>query len=116
MTADPRFTYGRAVAGYDEQFVETLRTAISTTIAETSFVSDAPVMAVRSSETIDALVDVLAQLIAVSDLARSPTTLRKGVDKIAMRLRQHATQAAADSEVQDFKRRCFRAGTVGGHA
>jgi hypothetical protein len=116
MSDRGRTTFERAFAGFDPQFADTLQTAIITAVAEASIVSDARVMAVRTSETIEALVVVLAQVIAVSDIARSPTTLRKGVDEIARRLRQHATRAAANSEVQNFKRRCFRSGNVEGNA
>jgi hypothetical protein len=117
MTPDPRFTFDRAVAGFDPQFAETLQGTIITAIAKASIVSDVPVMAVRTSETIDALLVVLAQVIAISDLARSPTSLRKGLDEIARRLRQHATRAAANSDVQRFRARCFNGtGNVEGHA
>ena len=116
MSTNPRFTYKRAVAGYDDRFADALRTVIATAIAEASLVSDAHVMALRTSETIEALVAVLAEVIAVSDLARSPTALRKGVDAIALKLRQHATRAAANSTVQDFRMRCFRSGGDRGHA
>jgi low affinity Fe/Cu permease len=116
MSANPDFICARAFAGFDPQFAEALQGAIITAIGEASIVSDARVMAIRTSETIEALLVVLAQVIAISDLARSPTSLRKGLDEIARKLRQHTTRAAAGSHVQDFRRRCFRTGNVEGHA
>lgn len=116
MTGDPRFTYGRAISGFDAEFAEAVQGAIITAIAEASVVGDASVMAIRTSESIAALIVVLAQAIAISDLARSPMTLRRAVDEIARRLRQHAQRAAAHSSIHDFKRRSFHGADTGGDA
>src|SRR5262245_58400457 len=51
MTADPRFTYARATSGYDPEFERALVDAITITIAQSSHVSDANVMAIRTGET-----------------------------------------------------------------
>jgi hypothetical protein len=95
MSADPRFE--RALAD-----------AIGTAIATTSVVVDAPIMAIRTGETLAALVTTLASVLALSPAARSPTALRRAVDTIAKQLRRQAAAAVADPSVHEFKRRgCF---------
>lgn len=89
---------------------------IGDAIARASLVTDANAMVLRTGESIGALVRVPASMIALSpDAARSPTTVRKFVDQVSKRLRVLATQAATDSDVQDFRRR-FNTDGVGGHA
>src|SRR5262245_60814299 len=101
-------TYARAVAGYDDAFERALADVITTAIAKTSVVTDAPVMALRTGETIAALTSALASVLAPTLAARSPTALRRAVDDIAKRLRRQAAAAAADPTTREFKTRgCF---------
>lgn len=117
MSDTGRTTYEKATCGYDSDFERALAAAITTAIAEASRVTDAPVMALRTGETIAALTTTLAGMIALSPAARSPTTLRRAVDDIAKRLRRLAAAAVADPSVREFKRRgCFDGTDVGGSA
>ena len=118
MTAEfPRTTYERAVAGYDPAFERQLLEAITRAIFETSLCADANVMALRTGETANALLTALAVIIGLSPSAtRSPTALRKTIDEFGKRLRRRVAEAESNSSVQDFARRSFRGGDVGGTA
>jgi hypothetical protein len=114
--SNPRTTYARAQQ-YDPAFERALVDEIGATIATASVCSDANVMAVRTGETIAALVTVLAGVIALTPAAtRSPTALRRMVDEIAKHLRVQATQAAADPDIRAFRERVFNGTDIGGHA
>ena len=82
MTA-ARTTYARATAGYDEQHERELVENILEVILETSRVSDANVVALRTAESASALLSVLAIVLAMSPAAtRSPTALRHLIDAL----------------------------------
>lgn len=103
-----RTSYATATRGYDEAFERSLADAIAVVIATESIVTDAPIMALRTGETVGALVTTLASVLALTPDARSPTTLRRAVDAIAKTLRRKAAAAAADPSVRAFKTRgCF---------
>jgi hypothetical protein len=70
-------TYARAAAGYDAQFRRRLADAITTTIAAESRVSDAAVIAIRTSETMDALADILVTIWSRPRRRRRPTPMAK---------------------------------------
>lgn len=117
MKPDPRTDYATATRGYDAAFEHALAAAITTAIAEASRVTDAPVMALRTGETVAALTTTLAGMLALTPAARSPTALRHAVDEIAKRLRRLAAAAAADPSVREFKARgCFDGTDVGGRS
>ena len=62
-----RFTYERARRGYDAAFVDALAEHIVEAIARASIVSDEPrVMAIRSTETVEALTRVLCTIAATN--------------------------------------------------
>jgi hypothetical protein len=116
MTVDPRFTYARAAAGYDDEFEGELTREILTAITKVSRVADADCLCIRTGEIIVALITNLAGMLALTPYAvRAPTTLRKTVDEIAKHLRRKAAEAAADPETRAFRDRCFGP-DVGGHA
>ena len=74
-------------------------------------------MALRTGETANALLTALAVIIGLSPSAtRSPTALRKTIDEFGKRLRRRVAEAESNSSVQDFARRSFRGGDVGGTA
>jgi hypothetical protein len=117
MNAGPRFTYGRAVAGFDQEFEHELLEVITTAIAEASIVSDANVMAIRTGETASALITALAAVLAISPAAaRSPTAIRHTIDELGKRLRRRIASAERDPSVQEFLRRCFNVTDVAGRA
>jgi len=102
-------TYERATRVYDDEHERELCDAIMRAIAETSRVSDANVMVIRTGEAASALVSVLAMVLAFSPAAaHSPTAIRKTVDELGKRLCRRVTAARASADVQDFIRRCFR--------
>jgi hypothetical protein len=47
---------------------------------------------------------------------RSKTSIRKTIDELRKRLQRRVAAAESDGDVQDFIRRCFRDGDVGGNA
>jgi hypothetical protein len=109
-------TYQRATASYDEAHERELVDAIMIAIAETSRVSDANAMVIRTGEAASALVSCLAAVLALSpSAARSPTAMRKAVDELGKRLRRRVAAAQASEEVQAFGRRVFRGNDVGGN-
>ena len=67
-----RTTIRRAVEGYDEEFRDVLLEKIMIAIGKVSIATDAPVMAIRTGETVDALVFLPDQLYRV--IARSQFT------------------------------------------
>jgi hypothetical protein len=102
-------TYARAVAAYDPEFERTLTDAIITTIAETSVVNDANVMAIRTGESISALMKVVTLMLAMSpSVARSPAAIRKLTDDLRRRLIKNVANAASDPSVADFMQHAFR--------
>ena len=114
--SDRRTSYGRAVAGYDDDFERQLVEVITTAVVEASMAADVNAIMLRTGETTSALLTVLAGMIAMSPAAtRSPTQVRKTVDELHKRLRRRLAAAERDFEVQDFLRRMFR-DDVEGHA
>jgi len=88
-------TYARAAAGYDAEFRRELAARIITAITEASIVCDAPVAAIRTSETLDALADVLATVLAMVPAMDEPAELRKAGKNLAARLRRDVAEARA---------------------
>jgi hypothetical protein len=95
----------------------TLVDAITKAIFETSMVTDANVMALRTGETASALMTCLACVLAMSPAAaRSPTALRRTVDELGKRLRRRVAYAEADEDLRDFLRRVFNGTDIEGSA
>ncbi|MPZ57503.1 MAG: hypothetical protein GEU91_13580 [Rhizobiales bacterium] len=88
-----RTTIARAVEGYDAGFYQTLCHEIAEAIGQASIVVDAPLMAIRTGETADALVSCLISVIALSPEARKPTQLRRLTESIAKQIRTGVTAA-----------------------
>ena len=91
-----RPTYARAVAGYDQEFRERLAKAIMSTIAHENMVADANVMAIRTSETADALTDILCTVLTIVPAMSIPSKLRETAERLAKRIRRDVGKARAD--------------------
>jgi hypothetical protein len=116
-TGDVRTNYARAVAGYDVDFEHALADVIADAIARASIVSDCSAMVVRTGETAEALLGVLASVLALSpEVTRSPTIVRATVDDFSKKLRRKVTAAAADPAVREFSQRAFHGAEAEGSA
>jgi hypothetical protein len=91
----PRPTFARAVAGYDQQFREHLAAEVITTITEASRVSDQNTIAIRTTETADALADVMAAMLSLNPAMSTPSVLRKTCEALAKKLRVDVARARA---------------------
>ena len=90
--------------------------AITRAIFESS-VSDANAIVIRTGEAAQALLTVLAGILAVSPSAtRSPTAIRRTVDDLGKRLRRQIAAAERSEDLQEFVRRTFRGNDVEGAA
>ena len=116
---DAQPTYDRATSAYDKDHERALMEAITRTIFETSAVSDADADAIviRPAECAQALVIVLAGVLAMSPAAtRSPTAIRRTIDDLGKRLRRQIAAAEASEDLQEFISRTFRGNDVEGTA
>jgi hypothetical protein len=97
MNVDAKFTLERALLGYDAEFSSALVKVITEAIFHASVVSvdGQNVAAVRTGETIDALVTCLAAVMAGVAAHDNPAVLRKNCKTIARRLQKQAAQARA---------------------
>jgi hypothetical protein len=93
---DARTNYARAVAGYDDDFRKRLAGAILTAIAETSLVTDAKVMCLRTGETRDALVDCLITIMALTPFYDVPSHLREYAEQLAKKIRRDVARHRAE--------------------
>jgi hypothetical protein len=94
--SDPRTTYARATAGFDPEFRDALIKKISIAIAEASLVTDAPISAMRTGETIEALTICLIATASMSPTFDTPSALRKFLHDLAKRIRRSVAQNRAD--------------------
>jgi hypothetical protein len=84
---DAQTTYDRATSAYDKNHERALLEAIPRAIFESSTVSDANAIVIRTGEAAEALVTVLAGILAMSpSVTRSPTALRRTIDNLHKRL------------------------------
>ena len=114
---DAQTTYDRATSAYDKDHERALMEAITLTIFETSAVSDADAIVIRTAECAQALVIVLAGVLAMSPTAtRSPTAIRRTIDDFGKRLRQQIAAAEASEDLQEFISWAFRGNDVEGTA
>ena len=88
---DAQTTFARATLEYDKAHERALMEAITRTIFESSTVSDANAIVIRTGEAAEALLTVLAGILAMSPAAtRSPTAIRRD--------RRRARQAASPAD------------------
>ena len=114
---DAQTTYARATLEYDKDHERALMEAITRAIFESSTVSDANAIVIRTGEAAEALLTVLAGILAMSPSAtRSPTAIRKTVDDLGKRLRRQIAAAEGSEDLQEFIRRTFRGNDVEGTA
>jgi hypothetical protein len=115
---DAQTTYDRATsASYDTDHERALMEAIMRTIFETSAVSDADAIVIRTAECAQALVIVLAGVLAMSlPATRSPTAIRRTIDDLGKRLRRQIAAAEASEDLQEFISRTSRGNDVEGTA
>jgi hypothetical protein len=103
--------FHRAIEGYDRAFESKLVEHITSAIAEASFVDAGDghnVLALRLSETANALTTVLASVLALSPAAaRSPAAIREISERIRKKLVARVHQAERDPTFSDFKARTF---------
>ena len=117
MIGHDRTTYAKAVLEYDEEHERALLDAITQAIFETSRVSDANAIVIRTGEAAQALLTALACVLAMSPSAtRSPTAIRKTVDDLGKRLRRRVASAEQSPDLKDFVRRSFWNTDEGGNA
>ena len=93
---DLRTTYARAVAGFDPAFCDVLIEKITAAIAEASFVTDAPIMAIRTGETLEALTVCLIGTACMCPTFDTPSELREFTEKLSKRIRRTVSKARAD--------------------
>ena len=109
---DAQTAYDLATSAYDKDHERALMEAITRTIFETSAVSDADAIVIRT-----ALVMVLASVLAMSPAAtRSPTAIRRTIDDLGKRLRRQIAAAEQNADIQEFVRRTFNGTGTGGNA
>ena len=110
---DAQNTYDRATSAYDKDHERALMEAITRTIFETSAVSDADAIVIRTAGCTQALVIVLAGVLAMSTAAtRSPTAIRRTIDDLGKRPRRQIAAAEASEDLQEFISRTFRGNDV----
>ena len=84
---DAQTTFARATLEYDKAHERALMEAITRAIFESSTVSDANAIVIRTAEAAEAVLTVLAGILAMSPAAiRSPTAIHKTVDEFGKRL------------------------------
>jgi hypothetical protein len=93
---DYRTNYARASAGYDDAFRKHLADAICKAIAETSLISDASLIVLRTVESRDALVDVLITIMGLSPFYDTPSRLREFAEHLAKKVKRDVARLRAD--------------------
>jgi hypothetical protein len=98
MSAPPKFTFARACAEYDDEFREHLLGEITDAIGLASVVSaddGRRVMALRTGEQLDALLDADAGTLTMMPAMSDERELRRATLAIAKRLRRNVARARA---------------------
>jgi hypothetical protein len=91
-----RTTFAAAGGGFDPNFRDALAAEITRTIARASITTDAPIMALRPRETIEALVAVLVSMCALSSQFDAPSELRQFAIDLAKRVRRDVGKLRAE--------------------
>jgi hypothetical protein len=112
MTVSPRTTYARATASYDDDFRRRLIEEIITAIAKASLVADANVMAIRTGETIEALITCLITTASLAPHFDTPSHLREFAEDTAKRIRREVAKARAEGFCADFVFRARKGGNA----
>jgi hypothetical protein len=100
-----RTTYARAVREYDDEFKRHLIVEIVNAIAKASIVTDPDlnVMALRVSETLEALSSVIISFAALSPHFDTPSHLREFAEMTAKRIRRDVAKARSEGGLgRDF--------------
>jgi hypothetical protein len=84
-----------AAPEYDPVFQDALVREIAQAIAKASLVTDAPIMAIRTAETIEALFICMIATGAMSPHFDTPSHLREFADNLAKRFRRSVAQCRA---------------------
>ena len=114
---DAQTTFARATLEYDKDHERALLKVITEAILEAPKVSDCNAVVIRTGEAAQALVIVLAGVLAMSPAAtRSPTAIRRTIDDLGKRLRRQIAAAEASEDLQEFISRTFRGNDVEGTA
>jgi hypothetical protein len=104
-------TYANAAAGFDPDFRDALVPVITEAIAKASICSDANIMAIRTGETIEALIVCLISFAAMSPHFDTPSHLREFSDDLSKRIRRHVAAHRASGAANGIM-----GTTVGGSA
>jgi hypothetical protein len=106
MNSDfPRTTYERAFREYDKEFERELVSEIVNAIAKASICTDdtAPkIMALRTGETVEALITCLISFAAMSPHFDTPSNLREFAETLAKRFRRGVARGRAEGFGQNF--------------
>ena len=82
--SDTQTTYAKAVLEYDEAHEQALMEAVTAAIFDASKVSDCNAIIIRTGEAAEALLTVLAGVLAMSpSVTRSPTAIRQASTRSA---------------------------------
>jgi hypothetical protein len=100
-TEFPRTTWARATREYDDEFRRALVAEIITAIAKASMVTDANIMAIRTGETLEALISMIS-FAAMSPHFDTPSHLREFAEGLAKRVRREVAKARAGGFCEDF--------------
>ena len=95
-TLSARTDYATATAGFDEKFKDALVVQLVDAIGYASIIKDGNVMAVRTAETIEALIICLISTAAMSPYFDQPSHLREFANGLAKRIRRSVAAARAD--------------------
>ena len=117
MSIRPSATFARATLEYDAEHERPLLDAITQAIFETSRVSDANAIVLRTGEATQALLTALACVLALSpSVTRSPAAIRKTVAEFGKHLRRLVAGAEQNPGLNDVVRRGFGNIDEGGNA
>jgi len=95
-TPNVRTDYATAARGFDPAFRDALIAKITTAIAHASMVKDAPILAIRTGETVEALITCLIATAAMSPQFDQPSFLREFANDLAKRIRRGVAKARAN--------------------
>jgi hypothetical protein len=91
-----RTTYERASAGYDQEFRQHLAAEIISAIARASRVADANACVIRTTETLDALADILITTLAMCPDMDVPSRLQQAAENLSKRVSREIGRARAE--------------------
>ena len=100
--AQDRATLERACREYDLAHRTRLTSEIIKTIVRESRVTDANVVAIRTSELTDALADVLVTVLAMVPDMDVPSHLRQATENLCKRVRRDVAKARAEGDFDVF--------------